>query len=597
MANKSDKILQKLGVVPQKPGVYLMKDNRGQVIYVGKAAKLANRVGSYFQLSARHSPRTSAMVELIVDFDIVITDTELEALVLECVLIKKYRPKYNVLLKDDKGYPYLRLTLSEEYPRLLIARRIGRLDKDLYFGPYAHGGSLRQTLYFIHDLFPLRHCVKMNPRQGRPCLNFQLHRCAAPCCKMVSREEYMELVTGVKLFLEGKNQDLVRLLKLRMDQAAADLRYEQAARIRDQISSINDVLERQKIVCAGSERDGDFLAMSRRGSLACFQIFFVRHGMLIGHKHLILEQVGDQTDQDLIADFIGQFYADKQLIPAHIYLPDTPAGQDVLESWLAQKRQGRVEMNIPQRGEKYNLIEMARQNAEQYLQTHLTLFGQADNLAQQVKDVLGLPEAPRRIEAFDISNIQGAQAVGSMVVWEDNGLRKSEYRRFRINTVDRVDDYAMLAEILRRRYSREARPGLILVDGGQGQLNTGLQVLQELNLAIPMVGLAKQEEEIYLPGAPEPLKLPRDSEVLRLLQRLRDEAHRFAVTYHRKLRKANIRHSALSEIPGVGRLRQQALLSHFGSLQGVREASLEDLCRLDFLNHKVANDIYRFLHH
>jgi excinuclease ABC subunit C len=598
---KREYLKSKLKLVPDNPGIYLMKNAQGEVLYVGKAASLKPRLASYFQKSASLGPRLESLLAAVADFDYLVTDSELEALMLESVLIKKHRPKYNVILKDDKHYPYLKLTIEEEYPRLAIVRRVEK-DGCLYFGPYVPTKALRQTLRLIYDIFPLRHCVYMNPRQGRPCINYQLQRCSAPCFGLINATDYAQIVAGVKLFLQGKNNDLLGLLKRQMGQASAELRYERAARLRDQITAVKRVMERQKIISSRERVEQDVVALAREAESACFQVFFIRHGMLTGHKHLMLEHSEQAPDEELISSFLLQFYAEQQRLPSIIIIPRLITHQPLLEEWLSRRRGSRVRVIVPRRGEKYRLLAMAHENARLQLVSYQRQQEKSPAILVQAKQDLGLKHLPRRIEAFDISNIQGDMAVGSLVVWEGNGFRKDDYRRFNIKGVTQVDDYAMLAEVLSRRYSRlvkegQSPPDLILVDGGKGQLNIALGVLRHLQLEyIPVLGLAKREEDIFLPGQQEPLKLPSHSSTRQLLQRIRDEAHRFAIHSHRQRRSRKTLTSKLSGIPGVGPQRQQALLRHFGSLTEIKKATFQELEQLPFLNRKVAREIFNFFH-
>ncbi len=578
-----------------------MKDTLKGVLYVGKAASLKKRLASYFQKSVSLGPRLESMLEQLADFEYLVTDSELEALMLESVLIKKHRPKYNVILKDDKHYPYLKLTLEEEYPRLAIVRRVKK-DGGLYFGPYVPTKALRQTLKLIYNIFPLRHCVHMKPRPGRPCINYQLHRCAAPCFGLIAADEYAQLVEGVKLFLQGKNNSLLQILKQQMDKASAGLRYEQAARLRDQLQAVKKVVQQQKIISSAARLDQDVVALAHELDSACFQVFFIRHGMLIGNKHLMLEQVGQITDEELVSSFLLQFYAGQERLPPMILIPRPIADQALMEAWLSRRRGARVRLAVPRRGEKCRLLAMAQENARIQLNNHRRQQDKTPALLIQVKQELGLNHLPHRIEAFDISNIGGKLAVGSMVVWEDNNFSKDEYRRFKIKQVTKPDDYAMLAEVLYRRYLKlveedQPPPDLILVDGGKGQLNIALKVLCDLRLEhIPVLGLAKRKEDIFLPGRRDALELPSHSATRRLLQRIRDEAHRFAIAHHRQRRRKSTLGSSLADIAGVGIKRQQALLRHFGSLEGISMTTFQELEQLPFLTKKVAQEIFNFFH-
>jgi excinuclease ABC subunit C len=597
-----EQLKSKLQFVPDKPGVYLMKGAGGEVLYVGKAALLKVRLAAYFQRSSAFTPRLESLLDAIADFEYLVTDSELEAFMLESVLIKKHRPRYNVILKDDKQYPYLKLTVKEKYPRLAIVRRVEK-DGSLYFGPYVPTKALRQTLRLLYSIFPLRHCISMKPKQGRPCINYQIHRCSAPCYGLISQSEYTQIVEGVKLFLKGKNEELVKLLKQRMDEASTKLDYERAAGIRDQLLSIKKVIERQKIISSEKQLNQDVIAMAQAGDVACFQVFFIRHGLLISHKSLFLEQAGQVTQEDLIDNFLLQFYAEQQRLPSNIIIPRVIADQPLMEEWLGQLRGGKVKLIVPHRGEKYHLLAMAQENARLQLEGYLRQQAATPAVLVQAKQDLGLGHLPRRVEAFDISNMQGEIAVGSMIVWEEGGFRKNDYRRFNIKRVSQADDCAMLAESISRRYSRLVKegqnqpPDLILVDGGKGQLNTAIRVLKEIGLDyIPVLGLAKREEDVFLPGQKTPLKLPEHSSTRRWLQRIRDEAHRFAISFHRQQRSRKIRTSVLTDIPGVGSKNKEALLRYFGSLKKIKEASFNELENLAFLQKRTARKIFDFFH-
>ncbi len=408
-----------------------MKDTLNAVLYVGKAAALKKRLASYFQKAASLGPRLDSLLEQVTDFEYLVTDSELEALILESVLIKKHRPKYNVTLKDDKHYPYLKLTAEDKYPRLSIVRRV-RKDGGLYFGPYVPTKALLQTLKLIYTIFPLRHCVHMKPRQGRPCIDYQLHRCCAPCFGLIAAAEYAQIVEGGKLFLQGKNKTLLQTLKRQMDEASAELRYEQAARARDQLQAIKKVTEKQKIISSASRLDQDIVALAHEQDNACFQVFFIRHGMLIGNKHLMSEHVGHASDEELVSSFLLQFYAEQTRLPPIVLIPQPVADQSLLEEWLSKRRGARVKLTVPRRGGKYRLLAMAQENARIQLNNYQREQDKAPELIIQVKQDLDLPTLPRRIEAFDISNIQGKLAVGSMVVWADNNFSKDDYRHFNL---------------------------------------------------------------------------------------------------------------------------------------------------------------------
>lgn len=617
---------EKLRLLPAQPGVYLMKNKAGEIIYVGKAVSLRNRVRSYFQSSRNQTPKVAAMVESIADFEYIVTDSEVEALILESNLIKKYSPWYNVRLKDDKHYPYLKITLDEPFPRILIVRRMKK-DGARYFGPYTNSRAVRDTLKFIRKLFPIRSCNK-NIEPGasdRPCLNYHIDRCMGPCAGKVSPEEYRQLIEQVIMFLEGKQENLVGELEKRMVQAAKELRFEAAARLRDQIDAIRKVIERQKIISSSME-DQDVLGLAMVADTACVQVFFVRGGKLIGREHFFLEIAPDETADEILAGFIEQYYSRASDIPKELLLPAAVPDSNVFEEWLSSLRGNRVYLRVPQRGEKRRLVEMVQENAEIVMQERRS---QAEKKKEELQRAmaelqreLGLPRLPRRIEGFDISNIQGTQAVGSMVVFIDGESARNEYRRFKVRTKDTPDDFAMMREVVRRRFLRGLKereeleqlsgqerqkaeekakfaqfPDLLLIDGGKGQLGAAREVLRELGLEdIPTAGLAKQFEEIFMENRPDSILLPRNSPALYLVQRIRDEAHRFAITYHRNLRDQRTTQSLLDEIPGIGSKRKKALIRTFGSVLGVKQATLEQLEAVPGITPKLAETIYEYLH-
>lgn len=601
----SDKIatLQgKLVALPDRPGVYLMKDARGQVIYIGKAALLRSRVRSYFQESRARDPKTEALVGQIRDLELIVTDTELEALILESNLVKKHRPRYNIILRDDKHYPFLKLTTNEEYPRLVVARRVTK-DGAAYFGPYYPSTALRETLRVVRQLFPLRTCrIKLDGKLPRPCIQYNIHRCGGPCTGYQSKAEYNQVVRNVELFLEGKNDNLALDLTGQMERAAEEFQFERAARIRDQVQALHTVRERQKIISTDLE-DQDLIGLHRDGNEAAIQIFFVRKGRLLGRESFTFERVVGWPAEEILSSFIRQFYSRNVSPPREILLSAEPAESRLLTEWLTQRRGGRVELSSPQRGKKREFVTMVEENAKLALAN--LLLSKKDRhqaVLQDLQQLLGLPEVPHRIEGFDISTIQGSEPVGSMVVWEGEGMKRGDYKRFKIKTVSGQDDFAMMEEVLRRRYSRALEeghplPDLVLIDGGRGQLNAGVRVLEELGLDfVPAIGLAKREEEIYLPDRLHPLSLDRTSPALHLLMRIRDEAHRFAVTYHTKLRAKRTIQSVLDQIPGVGPAIRTSLLRTLGSAKGVREASVAELAAVPRVTLKLAQKIYDFFH-
>jgi excinuclease ABC subunit C len=612
-------VREKLGKLPDCPGVYLYRDGDGKIIYVGKAVSLKNRVRSYFGAAAARNPKVRAMMERARDLEYITTDSEVEALILESNLIKEHRPRYNVFLKDDKSYPYLKVTLNEEYPRVFITRRVVK-DGARYFGPYTQVGAVNETLRLLKRIFPLRTCKQKVPApRSRPCLNQHIKRCLGPCCGLATREEYRRVVDGVLLFLEGKQDELVKDLRARMEQAAENLEFERAAELRDQLQAVEKVVEKQKVVMA-DHNDRDVMAMARGRDEACVMVFFIRGGKLIGREHFILDGTGEMGRDEVITAFIKQYYLQAEFIPREVLVEDVVPGEiEVLERWLTEKRGGRVYLARPQRGEKKQLVDLVGRNALLVLQeVEAGRAARKEDLRKALEElagVLDLKAPPRRLECYDISNTQGAEPVASMVVFEEGKPVPQQYRRFKIKTVTGPDDFASMREALGRRFARgrEERdlvntgqmstkqakfhrlPDLVVVDGGKGQLSSALAALEEQGFGhIPICGLAKEEELIFLPGWPEPVRLPESSPALKLLQRLRDEAHRFAVTYHRQLRgKRNLK-SMLEEIEGVGAKRRKELLRVFGSVEKIREAGLEELAAVPGMNRRAARAVYDF---
>jgi excinuclease ABC subunit C len=618
---------ERLSSLPSKPGVYLMKDAYGQVIYVGKAINLRNRVRSYFHVPNGQAPKVRRLVEHIADLEFIVTGSELEALILECNLIKKHRPRYNVRLKDDKRYPYLKITLQEDYPRIYTVRRM--LDDGArYFGPYTSSKAVHQTMELLRKLFPYLTCKReITGRDKRACLYYHIGRCVGPCIGAVTREEYRAVIEQVILFLEGKQERIVTDLQRNMEQAAQQLRYERAAALRDQIDALRQVVEKQKIVST-ARTDQDVVAFAREDGQVCVQTFFIRGGKLIGREYFVLTGTQDEDNREVMTSFIKQFYDEAAYIPPDILVQHDVDEAMVIEEWLRKKRGTKVAVRVPHRGQGQELMQMAAENASETL-AHLRAQWEADQARQvtaleDLHKYLHLPQAPTRIECYDISNIQGRAATGSMVVFVKGVAYKSDYRRFRIKTVEGANDYAMLQEVLRRRFKRAAAvrveaqaasvseaqaasqvegsaavqegwgvlPDLLMVDGGKGQLHAALEVMAELGVQqVPAIGLAKQREEVFVPRRSDPLLLPRDSEGLYLLQRMRDEAHRFALGYHRKLRDKAGLSSQLEEIPGIGPKRRQALLKRFGSLDAIRDASVEELAEAAHMTRAAAEEL------
>lgn len=604
----------KLATLPTRPGVYLMKNEAGEIIYVGKAKNLRNRVRSYFQRAKDHAPKVRVMVSHITDLEYIVTDSEVEALILESNLIKEHAPRYNVRLKDDKTYPYIKVTLNEHFPRVLLVRsRVN--DGARYFGPYTDVKAVRETLDFLRAVFPVRTCRKdIKPgASDRPCLNYHLGRCEAPCAGLISKEAYGAMIDEVIAFLEGKVEHVIPKLTQKMQAAADKLEYEKAARIRDQIQAIQKMAERQKIVAHHGE-DQDFLGYARVSDLACVQVFFVREGKVVGRDHFLLDCSTEEDEPEILGAFIKQFYAQAAYIPKSIFLPLELDEPEVLESWLSDLRGSRVYLHVPKRGAKKALVDMVMENANTVLQVARSREERREadiaEALQQLEEVLGLEAPPARIEAYDISNTQGKEIVASMVVMIEGKLAGDEYRRFRIREVqDGPNDYRSMQEVIGRRFRRglqeradgedgkfAAFPDLVLIDGGKGQLSAAIQVRDELGLDIPFISLAERLEEVFVEGQSLPVNLPRNTKGSLLLQRLRDEAHRFALTYHRNLRGKASRSSVLDHIPGVGPKRKKALLRHFGTVKAIREASVEDLCQVEGINRKVAEEIYQHMH-
>ncbi|NLG83595.1 MAG: excinuclease ABC subunit UvrC [Firmicutes bacterium] len=601
-----------LRLLPAKPGVYLMRDAGGEVLYIGKARSLRHRVRSYFQESGPVDPRLRAMVGQIERLEFIVTDSEVEALALEANLVKEHRPKYNVKLRDDKQYPLLKITWNEEYPQLAVVRRI-KDDGARYFGPYTDAGALRETIRLLRRLFPLRTCKHRIgvDRVARPCLNHDIGRCLAPCVGAVDKETYRAMIEQVCLFLEGRPEPLARDLRRQMEEAAARLDFERAAVLRDRLMDLSKVMERQKVVSPAGE-DLDVLGLAVAAGEALVQVFRVRGGKLIDREHFLLAGEAEPDLAGSLAAFLTQYYAEAPRIPPEILLPAPIEEQEAVAAWLAQRRGGKVVLAVPRRGAKKDLVTMAMENAALLLEQERVRRSYDEGRVLQalagLTEVLGLSAPPRRMEAFDISNLHGQEAVASMAVFLDGRPAPDEYRRFRIRTVEGPNDFAMLAEAVGRRFRRglaertEGKvgrgfadlPDLLLIDGGKGQLHAVLDELAKIQGLVPpfTLALAKEEEEIYLPGRSEPLVLPHDAPALHLLQRLRDEVHRFAVTYHRSIRAKGTRRSLLDEIPGIGPRRKQALLRHFGSVRRIMAASLEELAAVEGMTRAAAEAVY-----
>jgi excinuclease ABC subunit C len=666
----NEKIQSVLDSLPHKPGIYLMKDAQGTIIYVGKAVSLFNRVRSYFQESTDLSPKNRSMVARIADIEFLVVRNEVEALVLESNFIKQYRPRYNVLLRDDKSYPYIKVALTEDFPRVYRVRSFAR-DGNRYFGPYTNSGAVDATLDLLNKLFAFRTCrydacAWAPPAEGkpsaswkqkllaRPCTQYFIHRCIAPCVGYATREEYNAVIRQVILFLEGKHDEVVKHLQATMEAAAENLNFEEAARIRDRIKAVERILEKQRIISTEGQDDQDVIALASQDDETCAQVFFFRNGKLVGREFFILQGTRESSPGEIMRSFFQQFYESVPHVPVDIIVEAEPEDKTLLQTWLKEKRGGAVTISEPRRGEKLRLIEMVKQNAQEVLEQQRIKWlsdSQKTQLAlEELQDALNLAAPPQRIECYDISNTQGAHTVGAMVVFEEGRPKNSEYRRFKIKTVEGANDLASHQEVLRRRFRKAgepqegepeaavsalaagtdqtipqdagntlnngtetqrerlqhewALPDLVIIDGGKGQLNAALEVLRELRLDLPVIGIAKEEgshsrlataEAIYVPGSNAPVLLPRSSQGLYLLQRIRDEAHRFGITYHRKLRSEKTFQSVLDEIPGIGPKRKKALMMHFGSIKAIGAASLDELATLDGMTRDAAERVKEYL--
>ena len=604
-----------LKILPDRPGVYLMKDVDGNVIYVGKAISLKNRVRSYFQSSRNLSLRIQSMVKQVDRVEYITTDSEVEALVLECNLIKEKRPKYNIRLRDDKQYPWVKVTLQETFPQVYITRSL-KQDGSKYYGPYTNVTALRDTVKLLRQIFPLRDCRYDLDRERvpRPCLNYHIKRCLGPCAGLVSSVTYREMIRQVCLFLEGRQGELADRLKREMQEAAEKREYEKAAVLRDRLRHIQAIMEKQKVVSETPEDLDVFgIAQDRQGSVV--QVFQIREGKLVGREYFILAEGEETSGAEVLEEFITRYYDGSAFIPKEILLPVHLEGGQSIAEWLGRQRGSKVKLRIPQKGNKLQLVEMARENAGILLEQERNRDKQRQNyiteILEELQTALGMDRLPKRIEGFDISNIQGTDAVASMVVFEDGAPKGSDYRRFKIRTIEGPNDFAMMQEAVRRRFRKglEERqqlatengkfakfPDLLLIDGGKGQLSAVMEVLEELGLThLNVIGLAKQEEEIFLPHREDPIRLSRRSQALMLLQRVRDEAHRFAITYHKSLRAKRTLSSGLDGIDGIGPKKKQALMKQFGSLKRIREASVEELMQVPGINHALAEAIKEHL--
>lgn len=602
---KSD-IKTYLRSLPTKPGIYLFKDSNETVIYVGKASNLRNRVKSYFQQASNFPDKTQQLISKVDKIEFVVTESDVAALILECQQIKKYRPRYNVLLKDDKSFPYIKIDVKNEWPTINITRR--RYDDGAkYIGRIPSAASARQTYELIKKLFPLRSCSRViTGKDIRPCLKYHIRRCYGPCIGAISKEEYRDIVKQAITFLEGKENYVLRELKRKMNVASENMEFEKAAQIRDQIQAINDVIESHKIPF-NIKGEQDIVALARDYDLACLRMFSVKDGKLINDKQYLMEDTHNEENSQIMESFVKQYYSAAVDIPGVIVLQFPVIEPDLITRWLQEKRGAHVELRVPNKGTLLRLVEMVAENARQELamyQVRQTARPEILTVLSKLKDRLNFPKIPHRIEAYDISNIQGTTAVGSMVVFENAWPRPAHYRRFKIKFVQNIDDYAMMREVIQRRFrgyvdSQEnwtVAPDLVLIDGGKGQLNAAVKAMDEMGVTnIPVISLAKENEDIYLTGSTEPIRIDKSSPELHLLQRIRDEAHRFAVTYHRKLRSKRGKESALDTIPGIGPARKKALIKKFGSVRNIRDATIEQLSLVEGITAGLAKRILESL--
>lgn len=612
---------QLVSAVPTHPGVYIMKDAGSVVLYVGKAANLRSRLRSYFGSPVELSLKLSEMMPRVAEFEYIVTDSEAEALLLENNLIKRHKPRFNIRLKDDKNYPYIKISLNESFPRLDVTRKVID-DGGRYFGPFASAKSMRQTMALLKRLFPYRSCTKkITGKDPRPCLEYHIHRCVAPCVGLVDEKEYNQVIQQVIMFLEGKHDTVLRQLNGAMREASDALQFERAATLRDQVRAIERVAQEQKVVSL-VRKDQDVVAVAQGDDEAWVEVFFIRRGLLIGRDHFIMEGAGSEPPERVIGEFVKQYYPTASHVPAEILLQHEPADRPALEHLTRQLRGKPVVFKVPVRGERKRLIDLVSKNAHEGLEMRRAKWladrEKVSAALEEVQEQLSLPELPARIEIYDISNIQGTSAVGSMVVFENGKPKPSAYRRFKIRTVSGSDDYAMMQEVLRRRFGKLGRnadggaaasvsgdgndrgwgivPNLVLIDGGRGHLNAALEVLLGLGLAaLPLASIAKREEEVYIPDMVDPIALPRNSQGLYLMQRMRDEAHRFAITYHRQVRSKRGTRSVLDDVSGIGPRRKKALIRRFGSVQGIRDAATDELAAVAGMTRSLAQRVKQTL--
>ena len=603
-------IEDELKKLPAKPGVYLMHGEKDEIIYVGKAISLRNRVRQYFQSSRNKGAKIEQMVTHIRRFEYIVTDSELEALVLECNLIKEHRPKYNTMLMDDKGYPFIKVTVNEAYPRVMLARTMQK-DKAKYFGPFTSAGAVKDTIELVQKLYCIRTCNRNLPKdtgKERPCLNYHIKQCKAPCQGYISEAEYRKSIDGVIRFLNGHYDSVLEELETKMLEASENMEFERAIEYRELINSVKQIAQKQKITDSRGE-DRDIIGLAKDLEDAVVQIFFIRGGRLIGRDHFFFRNAGDASKKELLNTFMKQFYAGTPFIPAEIMTHEEVEEQELLEQWLSKKREHRVHIRVPKKGEKEKLVELARKNAALILNTDKERLkreeGRTIGAVKELEDLLGLANIVR-MEAFDISNTSGYASVGSMVVYEKGKPKRTDYRKFKIKSVEGPNDYASMEEVLTRRFQRgldesegfNVFPDLIMMDGGRGQVNIAIDVLDKLGMNIPVCGMVKDDNHrtrgLYFDNTEIPID--RNSEAFKLITRIQDEAHRFAIEFHRKLRSQGQVHSVLDDIPGVGPARRKALMKHFSSIEDMKNASVEELKNIPSMNEKSAKEVYSFFH-
>ena len=603
-------IEDELKKLPGKPGVYLMHGEKDEIIYVGKAVSLKNRVRQYFQASRNKGAKIEQMVTHITRFEYIVTDSELEALVLECNLIKEHRPKYNTMLMDDKGYPFIKVTVNEAYPRVMLARNLQK-DKAKYFGPYTSAGAVKDTIELVQKLFHIRTCNRNLPKdtgKERPCLNYHIKQCKAPCQGYISEAEYRKSVDGVIRFLNGHYDSVLEELENKMLEASENMEFERAIEYRDLIQSVKQIAQKQKITDSRGE-DRDIIGLAKDMEDAVVQIFFIRGGRLIGRDHFFFRNSSGKTKSELLSTFMKQFYAGTPFIPGEIMTHEEVEEQELLEEWLTQRREHKVHIRVPKKGEKEKLVELARKNAALILNTDKERLkreeGRTIGAVKEIENLLGLKNLVR-MEAFDISNTSGFASVGSMVVYEKGKPKRTDYRKFKIKSVEGPNDYASMEEVLTRRFqnalekkeSFQVLPDLLMMDGGRGQVNIALEVLDKLQLSIPVCGMVKDDNHrtrgLYFNNVEIPIE--HSSEAFKLITRIQDEAHRFAIEYHRSLRTKGQVHSILDEIPGVGPTRRKALMKYFASIEEIKNATVDELKNIPSMNEKSAKEVYSFFH-